>query len=168
MNETARLVASLEVVLESEESLYLRLRDVLRREERELIALVPAQVAEVVEEKRALAEEARLIEDSRKLLTQSLARALGFGEARMRLGALLEALGGEAGELPSRHARLLALIDSTRRLLVANGEFSDRTLRHVQETLRLLGRAVAEPVGYGPGLPNAEGLGRGRLVRAAV
>lgn len=168
MNETSRLIASLEVVLQSEESVYVRLRDALRREERVLITLEPADIAEIVEEKRLLAEEARLVEDSRKLLTQSLARALGHGEERVRLGLLIEALGGEALELARRHGRLRALIESTRSLLEANGQFSDRTLRHVQETLRLLGRAVAEPVGYGPGLPSGETFGRGRLVRAAV
>lgn len=168
MSETSRLVASLEVVLQSEEAVYLRLRDVLRQEERELIELDAARIADVVERKRSLAEEALLVEDSRKALTRSLARVLGHGDESVRLGTLIEALGAEAGELARLHAKLRALIASTRSLLEANGQFSDRTLRHVQDTLRLLGRAVSVPVGYGPGVASGESVGRGRLVRAAV
>lgn len=161
-------VAKLEVVLQAEEDLYLRLREVLRREEAELIDLDPGRIAGTVEEKRLLAEEARLHEDARRVLVAGLARALGLPERPHKLAALIEALGDEAGRLPELHARLTALIASTRGLLEANGSFADRSLRRVQETLRMLGRAVTEPVGYGPGRERADGVGRGRIVRAAI
>ena len=69
-------VGRLEVVLQAEENLYLRLRDVLRREESELIELEPAKIAVTVEQKLSLAEEARLLEDTRRALTAALGRAL--------------------------------------------------------------------------------------------
>ncbi len=161
-------VAGLEVVLQAEENLYLRLRELLRREEDELIELDPARIAQTVDEKRSLAEEARLLEDSRRALAGALAVALGLGDRPQKLSVLIEALGGEAARLPELHGRLSALVGSTRSLLEANGGFSDRSLRRVQETLKLLGRAVPERVGYGPGLERGAGVGRGRIVRAAI
>jgi hypothetical protein len=169
MKSVAQQVAGLEVVLQSEENVYLRLRSVLRREEEALIELDPGEIAAIVDEKRSLAEEARLLEDSRRALTATLARALGLPDAPQKLSTLIGLLGDEAGRLPEQHARLTALIHATRGLLEANGSFSERSLRRVQETLRLLGRAVPEKVGYGPGASQVEAsMGRGRLVRAAI
>ena len=169
MKSVEQQVAGLEVVLQTEENLYLRLRDVLRREELQLVELDPAQIAETVDQKRSLAEEARLLEDSRRALTGALGRSLGLGDQPVKLSALIELLEGEAGRLPELHGRLSALIRSTRGLLEANGSFSERSLRRVQETLRMLGRAVPEKVGYGPGISrDAATMGRGRLVRAAI
>lgn len=165
----AEQVEGLEVVLRAEEDLYLRLREILRREEQELVALEPAQIAEIVDRKQSLAEEARLLEDSRRALTSGLARALGLGDGAISLSNLIAALYGEARALPELHARLSALIRATRSLLESNGAFADRSLRRVQETLRMLGRAVPEKVGYGPGISRGDPtLGRGRLVRAAI
>lgn len=168
MKPVEEQVAGLEVVLQAEENVYLRLREVLRREEAELIALDPAEIAEIVERKRGLAEEAQLIEDSRRALVAGLARTIGLAAQPIRLGALIEALDGEAGRLPELHGRLTALIRSTRVLLESNGSFADRSLRHIQETLRMLGRAVPEKVGYGPAQVGSGTMGRGRLVRAAI
>jgi hypothetical protein len=168
MNGLDQQVARLEVVLQAEENLYLRLREVLRREEAELIDLDPGRIAQTVEEKRSLAEEARLLEDSRRALASDLARALGLGDRPQKLSALIDALGDEAARLPELHGRLSALIGSTRSLLEANGGFADRSLRRVRETLKMLGRAVPEKVGYGPGLERGTGVGRGRIVRAAI
>ena len=161
-------VRRLEVVLQAEENLYLRLRDVRRREEAELIELDPAQIAATVEQKGSLAEEARLLEDSRRAVAIVLGRALGLGDSPQKLSVLIEALGAEAARLPELHGRLSALVGSTRGLLEANGGFSQRSLRRVQETLKMLGRAVPEKVGYGPGLERGAGVGRGRIVRAAI
>ena len=161
-------VGRLEIVLQAEENLYLRLREVLRREEAELIALDPAQIAATVEQKRSLAEEARLLEDSRRALAIALGRALGLGDSPQKLSVLIAALASEAARLPDLHGRLLALVGSTRGLLEANGGFSQRSLKRVQETLKMLGRAVPEKVGYGPGLERGAGVGRGRIVRAAI
>jgi len=169
MKSVEEQVAGLEVVLRSEEALYLRLRDLLRREEAVLVTLDPAQIAEIVDQKRSLAEEARLLEDSRRALAAGLGRSLGLGDEPPRLSVLIELLDGEAGALPELHGRLTALIGSTRSLLEANGGFANRSLRRVQETLRLLGRSVPEKVGYGPGAARIETtMGRGRLVRAAI
>lgn len=168
MNDVGQQVARLEVVLQAEENLYLRLREVLRREEAELIELEPGRIAQTVEEKRSLAEEARLLEDSRRALANGLARELGLGDRPQKLSVLIEALGNEAARLPELHGRLSALIGSTRGLLEANGSFADRSLRRVQGTLKMLGRAVPEKVGYGPGLERGVGVGRGRIVRAAI
>ena len=168
MNGVAGQVAKLETVLQAEEALYLRLREVLRREEAELIELDPGRIAGTVDEKRLIAEEARLHEDARRVLVTALARVLGLPEGPMKLSALVGALGDEAGRLPELHARLSALIGATRSLLDTNGSFADRSLRRVQETLKMLGRAVPEPVGYGPGRERGDGVGRGRIVRTAI
>jgi flagellar biosynthesis/type III secretory pathway chaperone len=165
----AEQVAGLEVVLRAEENLYLRLREVLRREEQELVALDPAEIATIVDQKQSLVEEGRLLEDSRRALTLGLGRALGLGDGAIPVSGLIASLAGEAGELPELQARLSALIRGTRSLLESNGAFSERSLRRVQETLRMLGRAVPEKVGYGPGISRGDPtLGRGRLVRAAI
>lgn len=168
MTSLREQVIGLERVLEAEEGVYLRLRAVLRQEEAELITLDPAQIADTVERKRTLAEESRLLEDARRAHGVELSRALGFGSDPTRLSVLIEALGSEAGRLPELHGRLVALIGATRALLEANGAFAERSLRHVQETLRMLGRSVPEPVGYGPGAAVGNTLGRGRLVRASI
>ncbi|MEZ4330194.1 MAG: flagellar export chaperone FlgN [Myxococcota bacterium] len=168
MKGMAEQVAGLETVLQAEEDLYLRLRDVLRFEEAELVTLDPARISELVERKRGLAEEVRLLEDSRRALAGTLARSLGLGDRPVRLGDLIEALDREAGRLPELHARLSALVASTRSLVESNGSFADRSLRHIRETLGMLGRAVPERPGYGPGAAGRGGAGRGRLVRAAI
>ncbi|MHA7837750.1 MAG: flagellar protein FlgN [bacterium] len=161
-------IARLGVVLHAEEELYLRLRSVLRREESELIELDAKVIEETVEEKRALAEEGRLLEESRLAITAEISRALGLGDGPVRLSDLIETLGPEAGVLPELHARLLALIASNRALLDANEGFASRSLGRVQETLRLLGRSVPEESGYGPRSRSQPGTGRGRLVRQAI
>lgn len=168
MKDIREQVVDLEVVLRAEEGLYLRLRDLLIQEESCLVALDPGEVADVVERKRALAEEARLLEDSRRVLTQALAGSLGFGDAPVRLAELIAALDDEAGGLAELQVRLAALIGATRRLLESNGHFSERSLRHVQQTLKRLGKAVIEPVGYGPRSVSTATVGRGRLVRATI
>lgn len=168
MKEIRDQVVDLEVVLRAEEDLYRRLRDLLIEEESCLVGLDPGELADVVERKRTLAEEARLLEDSRRVLTQALAGSLGFGDAPVRLAELIEALDDDAAGLAELHFRLAALIGATRTLLESNGRFSERSLRHVQQTLKRLGRAVIEPVGYGPRSASTATVGRGRLVRATI
>lgn len=168
MKRVAEQVAGLETVLAAEEGLYLRLRDVLRQEEAELVGLDPARIAELVERKRGLAEEVRLLEDSRRVLARALARSLGLDDRTAKLGELIGLLDREAGRLPELHARLSALLASTRSLVESNGSFADRSLRHVRETLGMLGGSVPERVGYGPGGTGRSEAGRGRLVRAAI
>lgn len=168
MSSTQAEVARLLVVLRSEEDLYLRMRILLQREERELIDLDAKVIEETVDEKRALAEEGRLLEESRLVISARLAQALGLGTEPVRLSELAGALGAEAGELPDMHARLRALIASNRSLLDANESFANRSLGRVRETLRLLGRSVPEESGYGPRARHTTAAGRGRLVRQAI
>lgn len=161
-------VARLQVVLQAEENLYLRLRSLLRREESELIGLDPSVLEETVEEKRAFAEEARLLEDSRVVLTAELGTAMGLGKDEFKLSTLISHLGEDAAQLPMLHARLKALIGSTKSLLDSNESFANRSLMRVQNTLRMLGEAVPEEIGYGPGAKRSTSMGRGRLVRQAI
>ena len=168
MSALGQDVARLQVVLQSEEDLYLRMRSLLRREEAELVTLDPQAVEATVEAKRALAEEGRLLEESRLVLTAELAGSLGLGSRPVKLSTLIDALGEEAGELPELHGRLSALISSNRALLEANESFANRTLTRVQDTLRLLGRSVPEESGYGPAARQSAPTGRGRLVRQAI
>lgn len=167
MNERVELIARLAPVLRAEEEAYRRLRDLLQREEEELIQLDAAQLERTVAEKEAAAQEARLHGESRVALTRRLARALGHGNAPPRLTELVEALGGEAQDLRESVARVLAITDATRRLLVANAQFAERSFGRVQDTLRLLGQAIPEADAYGP-VRATPGIGRGRLVRASI
>lgn len=167
MTPLADLVGRLQVVLGAEEDAYLRLKSVLRREEEELVALEPAALEITTGEKRALASEARLHEQARVEITRGLASLLGF-EGVPRLSELIAALAEDANDLPERHARLSALIQSTRDLLASNERFADRSLSRVQRTLKLLGQAVPESSTYGPGSPREAQTSRGRLVRAAI
>ena len=168
MTTISEFVARLEVVLQAEENLYLRLKSLLRREESELIGLDSRVLEATVEEKRAIAEEARLLEESRKVLTIELGASLGLDGADLKLGVLMAHLGDEAGRLPTFHARLKALISSTQALLESNESFANRSLNRVQETLRMLGQAAPEEVGYGRGGNRSSSMGRGRLLRQAI
>lgn len=168
MREISNDVIRLETLLRAEEDLYLRLRAVLRREESELIELDPIVVGETVEEKRALAEEGRLLEESRSLVACELGAALGLEDRPPRLSTIIAALGEDARDLAKLHGRLTALVQTTRSLIEANEQFANRSLARVQETLRLLGRSVPEEVGYGRGTAASNSAGRGRLVRQAI
>lgn len=159
----------LQTILRSEEGLYLRLLELLRREESEMIELDPQQIAQTVEEKRALCEEGRLLEESRGIITLELAGALGLSGPQPKLSKLIEILGDQAEELPDLHGRLSALIQSTQALLEMNQQFAHRSLGRVRDTLRLLGRSVPEPVGYGrTSTGPSDNNGRGRLVQQAI
>ncbi len=168
MSVITELVTRLEVVLEAEEGTYRRFKQVLRREEEELVALNAHDLERTTAEKEALGAEARLHGESRVELTRSLAGVLGEPPSGARLSELTPLLGDEARSLAERHARLRALVDSTRELLAANEQFANRSLGRVQDTLRMLGQAIPEVEGYGPGRPGEPAAGRGRLIRAAI
>lgn len=165
---TRELIARLEVVLAAEEDTYRRFKQVLRREEEELITLDPQDLERTTAEKEALGAEARLHGESRVELTRALARMLGEPPAEARLSELLPGIGEAAEGLMERQAGLRALMESTRALLAANEEFSSRTLGRVQDTLRMLGQAIPEVEGYGPRRASESSAGRGRLIRAAI
>ena len=162
------LIERLEVVLDAEEDTYRRFKQVLRREEDELITLDPLALERTTAEKEALGAEARLHGESRVELTRVLAQVVGGVPAETRLSELLPGLGEAANGLVERQARLCALMESTRELLAANEDFANRTLGRVQDTLRMLGQAIPEVEGYGPGRAAEPTTGRGRLIRAAI
>ena len=168
MTQLRECVAGLQIVLGAEEDVYRRLKALLQREEEELVQLDPNDLERTTAEKRALMSEARLHEESRNALVISLARILGLEEDRPRLSTLIRELGDDAGDLVERHARLSALLSTTRTLVSANERFANRSLTRVRDTLRLLGHAVPEEVGYGPAAARSRRTGRGRLVRAAI
>jgi len=168
MTVIGKNVARLEVVLQAEEGLYLRLKSLLRREESELIGLDADVLESTVEAKRSIAEEARLLEESRRVLTAELGDSLGLAGEDLKLSILMSHLGEGAGQLPMIHARLKALIGTTQALLEANESFANRSLKRVHETLRMLGQAAPEEVGYGPSSHRSSSVGRGRLVRQAI
>jgi len=167
-NAIRELVARLEVVLEAEEDTYRRFKQVLRREEEELITLDPRDLERTTAEKEALGAEARLHGESRVELTRALAQVIGEAPVGARLSELLPSVGELANGLVDRQARLRALMESTRALLAANEDFANRTLGRVQDTLRMLGQAIPEVEGYGPGRSSEASAGRGRLIRAAI
>ena len=168
MSVIADLVERLQRVLEAEEDVYRRLKSVLRREERELIELDPIVLERTTAEKAALAAEAKLHEDARVELAAALGATLGLPGSTVRLSEIVSELGAEGGELPGLHARLTAIVGTTRSLLIANERFANRSLSHVKDTLRLLGQAVPDVSTYGPGMARTPSNGRGRLVRAAI
>lgn len=168
MTSLAAQVDRLQMILRSEEGLYLRLRELLQREENEIIELDPHSISMTIEEKRALSEEGRLLEESRSIVTQELATMIGLEETLPKLSKIIETLGDQADELPSLHGRLSALVESSQRLLETNQQFAHRSLGRVRDTLRLLGRSVPEPVGYGRKGQASDQGGRGRLVQQAI
>ena len=168
MSEIGDTVERLEMILRSEEDLYLRLHETLLRDEPEMIELDPGTLSRTVEEKRTLAEEGRLLEESRVVVTRELATLIGLGESLPKLSRIAAVLGDQAGELPMLHGRLSALVESNQMLIEGNRAFAHRTLGRVRDTLRLLGRATPQPVGYGRGGQPAEASGRGRLIEQAI
>ena len=161
-------VSRLEAVLLAEEELYVRMRSVLQREESELVSLESRVLEETIEEKRTLAEEAQLLEESRVIVTRALSDALGLVPDSMKLASIIDAAGEGGARLTPLYHRLRALIISTESLLTSNERFANRTLSRVQETLRLLGQTVPVDGGYGPGSRREGATGRGRLVRQAI
>ena len=168
MTDIAEHVSNLQTILVGEEALFLRMRDLLAREEAELIELDAETMASTLEDKRMLTEEGRLFADSRQQVVRELAAAMGLDAKGLKLADLIDALGEEGRALRPLHARLSALIESTRSLIDANQSFANRSLARVQDTLRLLGRSLPEEPGYGPGRRNAASSGRGRLVRQSI
>ena len=168
MTTLAERVGRLQVVLQAEEDLYVRMRSLLRREEEELIRLDPSDLDRTVAEKHALAEEGRLLEESRIVLTRELCEAMGLSSEPIKLSALIETLGPDAMDLPEIHGRLTALVASSHSLLEANELFASRSFDRVRETLKMLGRSGPEVTSYGPGSGRGSSATRGRLVRAAI
>jgi hypothetical protein len=161
-------VGRLLTVLRAEERLYVEMRDLLQQE-RELIANLDSAGLELaVRRKEALAEEGRLLEESRVQVASALAAELGLPEARPTLSQLCDAIEGGEAELRDAHSRLTALVGAVQELLTANFSFAGDAHAQVEATLQLLGRLLPETPTYRP--PGAcESAARGgRLVRQSA
>jgi hypothetical protein len=158
---THRLLA----VLETEEQVYLRLRNLLQRE-RELMVQLDADGLEcLAREKEVLADEGRLVEESRQVVAAELTRALGFPEPRPTLSRICQGLGDAAGPLREAHTRLLVLVSVVRELLDANAVLAGDCLEQVRGTLRLLGGLLPGEGLYGPAPNRADPAEAGRLLQ---
>lgn len=159
----APIAARLDAVLAAEERLYVELRDALQRERDCMVRLDVDGLEAVAAVKEALADEAALLEDSRRAVAAELAAVLGL-PAASTLSALCERLAGAGGALRERHSRLVALLAAVAELVDANADFAREGLAQVRETIASLGRLLpAEPV-YVPGGARAAAAGAGRLV----
>jgi hypothetical protein len=155
-------------VLAVEERLYLRMRDLLQREREHMATLDADALMDVAQHKEALADEGRLVEESRVAVAGELAAALGLGEARPSLSRLCAALGPEAEELREAHTRLVVLVSVVRELLDANAALAGDHLMRIRGTLQLLGRLVPEDTLYRAGVGLTHGETPGRLVRRSA
>lgn len=163
----ADVVNRLQVILEAEESLYARLRDLLQHE-REVIARLDAgALEELAREKEMLGDEARLLEESRVEVAAELAQGHGL-PARSRLSEICGRLGEEGGDLRRVHHRLVILVSVVRELADANADLVGESLSEVRGTLRLLGGLLPDGALYGPEGPGSPGLEPGRLVRRSL
>jgi len=161
MNE---IVSRLAVVLEAEHGLYERLRDLLRHEQEVLARLDAAELEAVARRKEELADEGRLLEESRIDVARELAHRLGVAAPRPRLGELCARLGADAAPLAAGHNRLVVLLGVASELLDANACLAGEALGQVQGTLRALGGLLPEDATYAPG-GLARGHETGRLLR---
>jgi len=154
-------------ILDVEEQVYVKLRDVLQHERELMVALDAAGLEEVARDKSALADEGRLVEESRIEVAGRLARELGIAEERPTLSMICAELGADAGALRAAHTRLLVLVSVVRELLDANVAFAGEHLSQIRGTLRLLGGMIPlEPVyERNPQPGGSGGMGVGHLVQ---
>jgi hypothetical protein len=158
------LLESLAALLAAECELYARLCDALRGEREALAARDVPALERLVREKEEISDEGRLLEESRAVVAESLARAVRLETPRPRLSQLCDALGADAEPLRDAHRRLGALLALARELIEANGAATARELSNVQASLRALG-AMPAPLGYAD---IARGCEAGRLLSEAV
>ncbi len=161
---TERLTA-LTSVLDAEETLYVELRDLLQREHGLMVTLDAEGLEEVARRKEELADEGRLVEETRMFLCHELAAALGMADARPRLSGICERLGPEGRALREAHTRLVVLVSVVRELMDANNALAGDALSQVRGTLRMLGGLVPGEITYEGSGPVHAGLGVGQLVR---
>lgn len=159
------VAARLLTILDAEERVYVRMRDLLQRERECMVRLDAERLETIAREKEELADEGRLVEETRLAVAAELSRELGLGEGRPTLSRLCEALGREAGPLREAHTRLVVLVSVVRELLDANAALAGDSLARIRGTLRLLGRMVPGDAVYeARGVPEPA-PGVGQLVR---
>ncbi len=159
--DTGRLMA----ILEAEEELYVRLRDLLQHERELMVQMDAAGLEEVTRRKEALADEGRLVEESRLAVASELATRLDLRESRPTLAQLCERLGAASRPLREAHTRLVVLVTVVRELLDANVALAGETVSQIRGTLRLLGRLGPGEATYDPAEPERrEGLASGQIL----
>jgi hypothetical protein len=152
-------------VLAAEEALYERLRDLLQREWDLMVTLDAAALEETARSKEELADEGRLLEESRVAVAADLARELGLAADRPTLSQLCVGLGGESARLRDAHNRLLVLVSVVRELLDANRALAGDSLTQIRGTLRLLGGLLPSEAAYEPRTAREPASESGRLLR---
>lgn len=163
----AEIVERLLVVLGAEEALYARMRDLLQREREVVLCMDVAGLEEIARQKEELADEARLLEETRVDVANSLANDLDL-PSRTPLAQLCRHLGESGRILRSAHNRLVILVSVVRELVDANAALVGESLSEIRSTLHLLGGFLPEENLYGSGRNGAPGLASGRLVRRSV
>ena len=141
-------IDALALILDAEEELYRRLRDLLH-EEREILPRLDAQLlTAIARSKEELCDEGRLLEQSRLAACTEIARALGIDEARPRLSRLCGTLGDRGAVLRASHNRLVVMIGVVRELLEENAALARSSLAQVRGTIHLLGGLVPREACY--------------------
>ena len=113
MNQ-ADSVKRLLTILEAEERLYLEMRDLLQKERELILNLDSTGLEQAVREKSALADEGRLLEESRAEVVRELADALEIASEAPTLSDLTNEIGSDDGGLRQAHSRLSALIGAVK------------------------------------------------------
>ncbi|MCG8587847.1 MAG: flagellar protein FlgN [Proteobacteria bacterium] len=161
MSERALLVARVEQVLLAEEERYRELQLLLQAERVAVIDRDVPALERLVREKEALADEVRLLEESRIHACRRLGEALGIASESPTLEALTEGLGPDGASLAPVHARLSALLGAVRELVSENEGEAREAVARVRATLSILGRADTVASGYSaPGQSAPRGAGR--------
>lgn len=118
--------------------------------------------------KEELADEGRLVEETRLAVTRELAMTLGIDEEEPRLSTLCARIGREGDALREVHTRLVVLVGAVRELMDVNRAFAGEALSQVRGTLRLLGGLVPSQALY-EAVPERESRASvGQLVRRSV
>lgn len=168
MSSAADSIARLITILEAEEELYKSMQRCLKGEREKLIALDVEGIEDAVAEKEMLADEGKLLEESRLEVCASLGAALGLASPSPSLRELSGALGGAGQAIDELRARINALIGAVRELMLANDHLTGVSLAKVRGSLRLLGQNVPDGPVYGPRGHALTEQPVGRVFRQAV
>ncbi len=160
-------VERLRVILDAEEALYARMRDLLQQEREVVLCMDIAGLEETALRKEELADEARLLEESRVDVAAQIAEALSL-PSRTPLAQLCRQLGEEGRPLRAVHNRLVILVSVVRELVDANAALVGDSLSEIRSTLHLLGGFLPEDNLYGAAASPTPGLATGRLLRRSA
>ncbi|GMV41758.1 MAG: hypothetical protein AMXMBFR64_34740 [Myxococcales bacterium] len=138
-------VGELVQVLDEQTALVDELIEVAERERAHLIAFEPHRIQACVEEKRALLERERALEERRQVALASVLDALGVSaEDAETVDDLAALLPSHGGELRESAARLRERVQALGAHHAINQEHTERALRWVNAYVGVL-RGAAEP-----------------------